>query len=144
VIGVLSITSPIVPPSQKVCANCHIVDVIISPMGSVHYNACCSKSTIQKSGFLHDSITTNDEHVLLTIEAKWFEVIMHMTESEFLYLHHPKQVQLFISICIHGYHPHFPLLAFKKTSNNLSHKGKTSLKCKGLVIHLAIIHSDNV
>jgi len=80
---VLSITSPIVPPFQKVCGNCHIADVIISPMGSVHYNPCCSKSTIQKSCFLHDSITTNDEHALLTIKAKWFEVIMHMMESEF-------------------------------------------------------------
>jgi hypothetical protein len=78
----------------------------------------------QQLGFLCGSISTNDEHVLLIIEGKWLEAIMHMTESEFLYLNHPKQVQLFISICIHSYRPLLPLLAFKKISNNLSHKGK--------------------
>jgi len=34
---------------------------------------------VQKLGFLHDSITTNDKPVLLTIEGKWLEVIVHMT-----------------------------------------------------------------
>jgi hypothetical protein len=58
------------PPFQKVCENCHIVDVIISPMGSVHCNVHHSKSTIQKLGFLRGSIATNDEHVLLIIEGK--------------------------------------------------------------------------
>ncbi len=78
----------------------------------------------QQLGFLCGSIATNDEHVLLTIEGKWLEAIMHMTKFEFLYLNHPKQVQLFISIHIHSCRPHLPLLAFKKTCNNLSHKGK--------------------
>ncbi len=40
--------------------------------------------------------------MLLTIEAKWLETIMHMTKSEFLDLPCPKQVQLLISIHIHG------------------------------------------
>jgi hypothetical protein len=40
---------------------CHVADVIISTMGGVHCNACCSKSTIQKLSFLHASIATNDE-----------------------------------------------------------------------------------
>jgi hypothetical protein len=47
---------------------------------------------VQKLGFLRGSIVTNDEHVLLTIESKWFEAIMHMTKFEFLDLFHPKQV----------------------------------------------------
>ncbi len=90
VIGVLSIASLIMPPFQKVCGNCHIADVIISPMGNVHCNARHSKSTIQKSGFLRDSIATNDEHVLLITGGKWLEAIVHMTESKFLDLLHSK------------------------------------------------------
>jgi hypothetical protein len=38
--------------------------------------------------------------MLLTIESKWFETIMHMIEYEFLDLPHSKQVELLISICI--------------------------------------------
>jgi hypothetical protein len=53
VIGVLSIASLVVLPFQKVCGNCHIADVIISPMGSVHCNACHSKSTIRLSLWFH-------------------------------------------------------------------------------------------
>jgi len=78
---VLSIASSIAPPFQKVCGNCYIADVIISPMGSVHCNACHSKSTIHKSCFLHGSIATNDELMLLIIEGKWLEVIVHITSS---------------------------------------------------------------
>ncbi len=44
----------------------------------------------------------NDEHVLLTIEGKWLEAIVHMTKFEFLDLPRLKQVQLLISIHIHG------------------------------------------
>jgi hypothetical protein len=40
--------------------------------------------------------------MLLTIEGKWLEAIVHMTESKFLDLLCSKQVQLLISICIHG------------------------------------------
>jgi hypothetical protein len=98
----LSITSPTAPPFQKVCENYHVANVIISLMGGVHCNVCRSKSTIQKLSFLHGSITTNNEPMLLTIEGKWLEKIVHMTKSEFLDLPHPKQVQLFISIRTHG------------------------------------------
>ncbi len=55
-----------------------------------------------KLGFLCGSIATNDEHVLLTIEGKWLEVIMHIAESQFLNLRCSKQIQLIISIPIHG------------------------------------------
>jgi hypothetical protein len=57
---------------------------------------------VQKLSFFHDSIATNDEHVLLTIKGKWFEAIVHMIEFEFLDLFHLKQVQLLISIHIYG------------------------------------------
>jgi hypothetical protein len=78
-IQVLSITNLPMPPFQKVCANCHITDVIIFTMGGVYCNTCRSKSMVQKLSFFHDSITTNDEYVLLTIEGKWLEAIVHMT-----------------------------------------------------------------
>jgi hypothetical protein len=58
-------------------------------MSGVHCNACCPKSMVQKLSFLHGSIATNDELVLLTIEGKWFEAIVHMTKSKFLDLPHP-------------------------------------------------------
>jgi hypothetical protein len=70
-------------------------------MGGVHCNAYHSKSMILKLGFLVGSITTNDEPVLLTIEGKWLETIMHMIKFEFLNLHYPKQIQLIIPMCIH-------------------------------------------
>ncbi len=97
----LSIASHVTLPFQKVCGNYHVVDIIIFPMGGVHYNTCFSKSIVQKLGFFHSSIATNDELVLLTIECKWLKIIVHMTKFEFLDLLHPKQVQLLISICIH-------------------------------------------
>ncbi len=63
-------SSLIVPPFQKVCGNCHVVDVTISSVGGVYCKACCSKSTIQKIGFFCGFIATNDERMLLTIEGK--------------------------------------------------------------------------
>jgi len=59
------------------------------------------KSKIQKSGFFPDFVVTNDEPMLLSIENKWLETIVHMAKSEFLDLLCPKQFQLFISTCIH-------------------------------------------
>ncbi len=88
-------------PFQKICGNYHVTNVTTSPTGGIYYNACRSKSTIQKLDFLHGSITTNDEHVLLIIEGKWLETIVYMTKSEFLDLLRPKQVQDLISIHLH-------------------------------------------
>ncbi len=102
VTGVLSIISLVVPPFQKKIENCHVAHVIISQTSGVHSNVCHSKSTVQKSSFLHGSIATNNEHVLLTIEGKWFETIVHITKVEFLDFPYPKQVQFLISIHIHG------------------------------------------
>jgi hypothetical protein len=42
------------------------------------------QSVVQKLGFFHGSIVTNDEPMLLAIDGKWFEIIVHMIESEFL------------------------------------------------------------
>jgi hypothetical protein len=78
-IGMLSIPNLVMLPFQKVCRNCHVVDVAISPTGGVYCNAYHSKSMVQKLSFLRGSITTNDELVLLIIEGKWFEAIVHMT-----------------------------------------------------------------
>jgi hypothetical protein len=66
----LSITSLVVHPFQKICENWHVINVTISTTGGVYYNACCSKSMVQNLGFLCDSIATNDDHVLLTSEGK--------------------------------------------------------------------------
>jgi len=102
VIGVLFIPSLVVLPFQKKFGNCHVVDATIFPASGVYYNTYQSKSMVQKLGFLCGFIAINDELVLLTIKGKRIEAIVHMTESEFLDLLHPKQVQLFISICIYG------------------------------------------
>ncbi len=76
------------------------------------------------------------------------KAIVHVTKSKFFNLPCPKQVQLFISICIHGKfvcQPHLPLLAFKKTLNNLSHKLKlTSLKGEALNPPSTILSNHNV
>jgi hypothetical protein len=88
----LSITSSVALPFQKVCGNCHVVDVTIFPVGGVYCNTYCLKSIVQKLGFFRGSLATNDELVLLTIEGKWLKAIMHMTKFEFLDLLHPKQV----------------------------------------------------
>jgi hypothetical protein len=98
----LSIISHVAPPFQKVCGNCHVLNVTIFPTYGVYCNSYRSKSTIQKLGFLRGSIATNVELVLLTIEGKWLELIVHMTKFEVLDLPCPKQVQLFISLHIHG------------------------------------------
>jgi hypothetical protein len=99
---VLSIINLATLPFQKICGNCHVANVAIYATNGVYYNICYSKSTVQKLAFLCDSIVTNDELVLLTIEGKWLEPIMHMIKFEFLDLLHLKQMQFIISIHIHG------------------------------------------
>jgi hypothetical protein len=99
---VLSIANIVALPFQKVCANFHVVDVTIFPTSGVYYNICHSKSTIKKLGFFRGSITTNDEHVLLIVESKRLEAIVHTKKSIFLDIPRPKQLQLLISIHIHG------------------------------------------
>jgi len=109
--------------------------------------ACCSKSTVQKLSFLHGSITTNDEPTILIIEGKWLEAILHMTKYEFLDLPYPKQVQLLISICIHGkFHllTTSTLVGFQEDIQQFISQAKTSLKGKTFITLSTIIPNDNV
>jgi hypothetical protein len=102
---------------------------------------------VKKLSFLHDYIETNDEHVLLIIEDKWFEAIVHMIEFEFLDLHHPKQVQPFISIHIHGkFHlsTTFTLVGFEKDIYKFISQIEISLKGEAFVAPSAIIPIDNI
>jgi hypothetical protein len=91
-IRVLSIANVITPPFQKVCENCHVADVIIYSTTDVHCTVCSSKSNVHKSCFFHGLIATNVGSMLMTIEGKWHEAILHMTKFEFLDLAHPKQI----------------------------------------------------
>jgi len=106
------------------CGNCHVtLNVIICSTCDVHCNAYHSKSKVHKLGFLWGSITTNDGPILLTIEGKWLEVLVHMTKFEFLNLAHSKQVQLFISIRVCGKLQLLltsALVGFQKKHKNLS------------------------
>jgi hypothetical protein len=96
------IAHPTAPPFQKFCGNYCLIDIIISLIGDVYSNACCSKSKAVKSEFMCATIITNEEPMLLTIKGKWLEAIVHMTKFVFLALPHLKQVQLLISIRIHN------------------------------------------
>ena len=92
-------------------------------------------------------LSTNDEHVLLTIEGKWFEAIIHMTKIEFLDLPCPKQVRLLISIRIQGkFHLSTisTFVGFQEDIQQFVPQAKTSLKGKDLVLPSTIIPSYNV
>ncbi len=133
----LSIINLDAPPFQKICENYHVTNVTIYPTSVVYCKACHSNSTIQKWNFLHSSIATNDKPMLLTIESKWLETIVHMTKSKFLvYLVQNKFNSSFQFTFMVNFHcrPHLPLLAFKKTSNNLSHKWKPIWRTKVLLL----------
>jgi len=116
----LTINNFVAPPFEKKIQNCHVADVINCPMGNVHCNVC-SKSKVKKLSFLYDSITTNNKS-MLTIEGKWLEVIAHMIQFAMLNFLHPKQIQFFFFQFAFkenfDYHPHMPLLVFRKTFNN--------------------------
>ncbi len=146
VTGVLSIVSLVAFPFQKVCENCHVMDVIISPTCGVHCNLSFKINSSISFLFFCGSIATNDEPMLLTIEGKWFETIMHiMTKFRFLYVFHPKQVQLFISVDIHDKYwlsLTFALIGFQEGIRQCIPQVKTNLKDKGLVAPLAIIMSN--
>jgi hypothetical protein len=146
-IGVLSIANFITPPFQKVCGNYHVADVIICLTSDVHYNVYCSKSKVHKSGFCHTSITTNVGQILLTTKGKWLEVVVHMIEFEILNLFCPKQVQLFVSICVCGklqLLPTFALVGFQEYLQQFILEVDRNLSVEGLVVTLAISFNDNV
>jgi hypothetical protein len=85
---------------SKKYGNCHVLDVIIWSTCDIHCTICHSKSKVHTSSFHWGSITTNDGLILLNIEGKGFETIVHMIEFEFLILVCPKQVQFLVSICV--------------------------------------------
>ncbi len=85
--------------------------------------------------------------MLLTIEGTWLERIVHIIEIEFLDLFRLKQVQLLISICIHGkfwLSTTFSFVGFQEDIQQFIPQVRTSLKSKGLVVLLTIIPTDNV
>jgi hypothetical protein len=49
--GVLSIVNLVAPPFQKVCGNCHVMDVIISPTGNFIVTLIVQNQQFQKSSF---------------------------------------------------------------------------------------------
>jgi hypothetical protein len=85
--------------------------------------------------------------MLLTIEGKWLEAIVHMIESKFLNLPRPKQVQFLISIHIHGkfcLSTKSILVGFQKDIQQFVPQMETSLKGKAFVVPSTIILNDNV
>jgi hypothetical protein len=92
-------------------------------------------------------LSINDELVLLTIESKWFEAIIHMTKFEFLDLPCPKQVQLLISIHIHGkfwLSTTYALIDFQKNIKRFISQVEINLKVECFFVFLTIIPTDNV
>jgi hypothetical protein len=70
-----------------------------------------------------------------------------MTKSEFLDLPHPKQVQLLISIHIHGKFQlltTFALVGFQENIQQFIPQAETSLKGKAFFAPSTIIPNDNV
>jgi len=88
-----------------------------------------------------------DELVLLTIEGKWLEAIVHMIKSYFLNLLRPKQVQLLISFHIHDkfcLSTTSTFVGFQENIQQFIPKAETSLKGKAFIAPLTIILNDNV
>ncbi len=56
-------------------------NIIISPTNDCHCHVHCLESKVENFGILCASIAINDEFVLLTIEGKWFKVIVNMLED---------------------------------------------------------------
>ncbi len=76
---------------------------------------------------------SNDEPMLLTIEGKWLEAIAHMKNLNSWICFIQNKINFsfqFAFMVNYNFQPHLPLLALKKTSNNLSHKQKSVWKAK--------------
>ncbi len=136
----LSIVSPFTLPFQKVWIY-HVAIVIICSTNDVHCNVCHSKSKVHKLGFL------NGVPILLIIEGKWLEAIVHMIKFEFLNLVHSKQVELLISVCVYGkFQISFTsaLLGFQEDIQQFIQEGEKKLSVEGLIVLLAISFIDDV
>jgi len=85
------------------------------------------KSKVQKLNFLHASIATNNELMLLTIEGKWLKAIVHMTRMHSLIFFFQNKFNFSLQITFmvnSNSHSHLSLWGIKKTFNNLSQKCK--------------------
>jgi len=106
------------------------------------------KSKVKKLDFLHASIATNNELMLLTIEGKWLKAIVHMTRMHsliFFFQNRFNSSLQIIFIINSNSHSYLSLLGIKKTFNNLSQKCK--LVCEmgiSLLPPLAIVLNDDV
>ncbi len=143
----LFITNLVASPFQKVCGNYYVTDVIICSTSHVHCNACHSKSKVDKSSFLQGSIATNDGPILLTIEGKWLEAIVHMAKFGFLNLVCPKQVQFLVLIRVCGkfqLSPTSSLVGLQENIEQFILEIERNLSAKGLVAPLAISFNDDV
>ncbi len=98
----LSIISLTMFQFYKACGNYCVTDIIIFFTNNAHCNVCCSKFKVKKSSMFHGFIATKNELMLITIDDKLLEAIIHMFKATFLNLPHLKQVQLFVSIHIYG------------------------------------------
>ncbi len=85
VVGILSILKFAALLFWKLCAKCHVSNIVVATMNNnVHYNVCGVKTTIKKVGFLWTSIMlTIGDPILFPIERKWLEVVMGMLEANF-------------------------------------------------------------
>jgi hypothetical protein len=73
--------------------------------------------------------------------------IMHMTQFEFLNLAHLKQVQLLVSIHVHGkfwFLPTSTLVGFPRKHSTIYFTSRNQLCVESLITLLAINYSDDV
>jgi hypothetical protein len=133
VIRVLSIDNLVAPPFKILWANCHVAKVTICPTSGVYCNACCSKSTIQKLNFFRGSIATMINLCYWLLKANGLkQLCIWQNLNSWIYFYQNKFNSFFQFIFMVNFacQPHLPLLAFKKTSNNLSHKQKPIWRAK--------------
>jgi hypothetical protein len=76
--------NPTTPPLQKLCAKCHALNIVVSTTNDdVNCNVCHGKTTIKKAGYLHSSIATTRDPIILTIEGKWLKVVVCTSKTLF-------------------------------------------------------------
>jgi hypothetical protein len=85
------VLNPTTPPLQKLCAKCQALNIVVSTTNDdVNYNVCHGKTTIKKARYLHTSIVTTRDPIILTIKGKWLKLVVHMLKTNFLILPCPK------------------------------------------------------
>jgi len=83
--------NPTTLPLRKQYVKCHTLDIVVSTTNDdVNCNVCHGKTTTKKARYLCASIATTRDPIILTIESKWLEGVVHMLETNFLILPCPK------------------------------------------------------